>query len=167
MDPLDVLQQHRSSPSSFASARITSRVELACIPSFPFADSNSSSYPPSQTTLFIFCFCNETFFVCLYLLAFWTSNLGLPSHLLSSTLLAPSLPYLVDYPKVIAAISCADSIIERTSLPGLVAAVTGPIMFMKQVINGVQFWKAAKIVSRVLFELGFRRLEWFERAWAR
>ncbi|KAL7416129.1 CDP-alcohol phosphatidyltransferase-domain-containing protein [Mrakia frigida] len=103
-------------------------------------------YYNNTTTLFIFCFCNETFFVCLYLLAFWTSNLGLPSHLLSSTILAPSLPYLVDYPKVIAAISVADSIIERTSLPGLVAAFTGPIMFMKQVINGVQFWKASKVL---------------------
>ena len=85
--------------------------------------------------------------MCLYLLAFSWNSIGLPSHLLSSTVLSPFLPYLVDYPKVIAAVSTVDAIIGKSNWPGVVAAICFPIMFGKQIINAVQFWKASKTVS--------------------
>lgn len=71
-------------------------------------------YYNDSRTLFIFCFCNELFFVALYLMAF------------------------IDTP-----ISSSISL----SWPQLLAILNFPIMFGKQIINCVQFWKASKIVS--------------------
>lgn len=71
-------------------------------------------YYNDSRVLFVFCFCNELFFVALYLMAF------------------------IDTP-----------IYSGVALtwPQLLALLNFPVMFGKQVINCVQFWKAAKIVS--------------------
>lgn len=73
-------------------------------------------YYNNKATLFTFCFCNELFFVALYLMAF------------------------IDTP-----ISKSISL----TWPQLIALLNFPIMFGKQIINCVQFWKASKIVSSV------------------
>lgn len=74
-------------------------------------------YYNNKATLFTFCFCNELFFVSLYLCAHDHSTPWF--HLFG---------YAFTWPVIL-------------------ALVNFPIMFGKQVINCVQFWKASKIVS--------------------
>lgn len=101
-----------------------------------------------QTVLFLFCFFNELFFVCLYL------NKFVPKPILYA---APLKYLLTD--RVVIAIQQYD--IGRLVLRGLSALTwpqfVGAISFLpcatKQVINAVQFWKASKIVSRATFPL--------------
>lgn len=95
-----------------------------------------------QRTLFIFCFANEAFFVCLYLAAYWTTPIA-PHFLLPETFLHSDLAR--DHPKVFGYVIYY---LTHATWPQVVAALTFPIMFGKQVINVVQFWKASKIVSR-------------------
>lgn len=92
--------------------------------------------------LFVFCFANETFFVALYLLHFYSTPLGLPAHAVSS-LFPPGV--LLNQPKLLAAV---DGFVANLSVPLITAVLCFPIMFTKQVINVVQFWKASKIVRR-------------------
>jgi CDP-diacylglycerol--inositol 3-phosphatidyltransferase len=105
--------------------------------SFPF-----SPHPKlnPQRTLFIFCFANEAFFVCLYLAAYWVTpiapHLPLPNFFLSSDLAK-------DYPSIFGHIVYG---LRHATWPQVVAALTFPIMAGKQIINVVQFWKASKIV---------------------
>lgn len=81
------------------------------------------------------CAGNELFFVALYVMHAYTTPLGLDSLLrhLSPTILA-HLP-----PPIFKALALL-------TWPQVVAAVTFPIMFVKQVINCVQFWKASKVL---------------------
>ncbi|TXT07470.1 hypothetical protein VHUM_03190 [Vanrija humicola] len=71
-------------------------------------------YYNDRTTLFIFCFANELFFVCLYLM---------------SSVVRPIF-----------------SVIGWMTWPELIGLICFPIMFVKQIINVVQFWKASKIL---------------------
>jgi CDP-diacylglycerol--inositol 3-phosphatidyltransferase len=70
-------------------------------------------YYNNKVTLFTFCFCNELFFVALYLAAFIDTPISKGFWL---------------------------------TWPQLLALVNFPIMFGKQIINCVQFWKASKIL---------------------
>ncbi|GAA5966116.1 hypothetical protein JCM21900_004940 [Sporobolomyces salmonicolor] len=93
------------------------------------------SYYNNSRTLFLFCAFNELFFVSLYVAHTYKTPLlslqALPPFLLAylQTLPAPAI-------KTIATITW----------PQLLAVVTFPVMAGKQIINGVQFWKAAKVL---------------------
>ncbi|TXT05328.1 uncharacterized protein COLE_06648 [Cutaneotrichosporon oleaginosum] len=71
-------------------------------------------YYNNKVTLFTFCFCNELFFVALYLMAFIHTPISTATGWLT--------------------------------WPQLLAALNFPVMFGKQIINCVQFWKASKIL---------------------
>lgn len=81
------------------------------------------------------CAGNELFFVALYVMHAYTTPLGLDSilHQLPSSALE-LLPAAVF--KQVALLTW----------PEVVAAVTLPVCFVKQVINCVQFWKASKVL---------------------
>ncbi|BGP13546.1 phosphatidylinositol synthase 1 (CDP-alcohol phosphatidyltransferase1) [Rhodosporidiobolus nylandii] len=92
------------------------------------------SYYNNSTTLFLFCAANELFFVSLYILNTYSRPLLSPSQL---ALLPPSLlRLLTSFPAAL-----------DISWPHLLAALTFPLMAGKQVINVVQFWKAAKLLN--------------------
>ncbi len=84
-------------------------------------------YYNNKVTLFTFCFCNELFFVALYLAAFIDTPISKGFWL---------------------------------TWPQLLALVNFPIMFGKQIINCVQFWKASKIVSSVTSISGEMVISW-------
>jgi hypothetical protein len=90
--------------------------------------------------LFVFCFANETFFVCLYLNKYWSKplqhSLNIPDAWLDA--LVQVSPELFKW---------TSWLIKNVTWPQLVGAVTFPICAGKQMINVVQFWKASKIVS--------------------
>ncbi|GAA6026734.1 hypothetical protein JCM8097_005821 [Rhodosporidiobolus ruineniae] len=92
------------------------------------------SYYNNSLTLFTFCAFNELFFVALYILHSYSKPLLSPSQLAS--LPGPVLHFLTSFPFLL-----------KTSWPHVVAAVTGPVMAGKQIINVVQFWKAAKMLN--------------------
>lgn len=105
-----------------------------------------------QRTLFVFCFANELFFVCLYLNHYWTTplmaNFPIPTAILTSELTAA-------HPKLVGGVI---NVLRNLNWPQVVAAMTFPICAGKQIINVVQFWKASKIVSPsspVLLSLSF------------
>lgn len=83
--------------------------------------------------------CNELFFVALYLIKWYPTPLGI-----HTTDILPYLPkeILVKIPR-----SVFTFIEQRLTWPFLLAGVTFPVCFMKQVINCVQFWKAAKALT--------------------
>jgi len=81
-------------------------------------------YYTDSRVLFAFCFGNELFFVALYLMKWVESSIGLESY--SGH---PSLNHL--------------------TYPQLLAILTFPIFFLKNVINVVQLWKASKILVGV------------------
>jgi len=97
------------------------------------------SYYNNSRTLFFFCACNEIFFVALYLIQWYPTPLGIHTHHL--------LKYL---PKeVILRIPLGVIRFVETTLtwPYLLAAITFPVCLGKQIINCVQFWKAAKALT--------------------
>ncbi len=113
--------------------------------------------PPPQHTLFVFCFCNELFFVCLYLNAFYTTpllggNQSLVASLTSLLQHPDRIEFAWHHPQLT---KLAVKWLRSVTWPQVVAVLTGPICFAKQVINVVQFWKASKIVSS-----GSRRRRW-------
>lgn len=86
-----------------------------------------------QTTLFVFCAGNELFFLALYLMRFYKTPLGI------STLVLKSAPGLLP------ALSPATwRVIETITWPQIMGILSFPVCFIKQVINAVQIWKAAK-----------------------
>lgn len=89
-----------------------------------------------QHTLFFFCACNELFFVALYLTAFYRTPLefNLLAH----------LP--VHYRRAVP-LSISKYLHETLTWPQVLAVITFPVCFGKQVINCVQFWKAAKSLT--------------------
>ncbi|KAK4053672.1 phosphatidylinositol synthase 1 (CDP-alcohol phosphatidyltransferase1) [Microbotryomycetes sp. JL201] len=93
------------------------------------------SYYNNSTTLFLMCGGNELFFVALYVMNSYKVPLGVESllHYLPKPILdvLPAQVY-----KQLALITW----------PELIAAVTLPVMFVKQVINVVQFFKASKVL---------------------
>jgi len=93
------------------------------------------SYYNNSITLFIFCFGNEMFFICIYLMAFYHTPIGISSPYMMS-FLPPALRDAIPL-KIWSAI-------QRITLPQLLAFASFPICFGKQAINCVQFWKASK-----------------------
>ncbi|TNY20738.1 hypothetical protein DMC30DRAFT_351848 [Rhodotorula diobovata] len=93
------------------------------------------SYYNNSKTLFIFCAANELFFVALYVL----NSYSVP---LLSSLPAPLAPHLVRLPAPLL------RLLLKVSWPHLVAVLCAPVCAGKQVINGVQFVKAAKLLAR-------------------
>ncbi|PWN45960.1 CDP-diacylglycerol--inositol 3-phosphatidyltransferase [Ceraceosorus guamensis] len=102
----------------------------------------------SQRWLFFYCAGNELFFVCLYLLDFYPTPLGLePSWFLAplpSSLQLHLTRLAVDQPK--GAVGLAFALVRRTTWPQIAALVTLPICAAKQLFNALQFWKAAKVL---------------------
>lgn len=107
---------------------------------------------PPQRTLFFFCFCNELFYVCLYLNAFYTTPLISPDLPISAFILrgmsvvsSPETAWRMAtyFPKTSNALVW---FLKQLTWPQLLAILTGPVCFGKNVINCVQFWKASKIV---------------------
>ncbi|KAE8540604.1 hypothetical protein D1P53_002967 [Cryptococcus gattii VGV] len=100
-------------------------------------------YYNDSRTLFVFCFANELFFVCLYLNHYWTTplmtNFPIPTALLTSDLTAA-------HPKLVGGVI---NVLKNLNWPQVVAAMTFPICAGKQIINVVQFWKASKILVGV------------------
>ncbi|KAN0066502.1 phosphatidylinositol synthase 1 (CDP-alcohol phosphatidyltransferase1) [Thecaphora frezii] len=95
-------------------------------------------YYNDSRTLFFFCAGNELFFVCLYLMDFYKRPLGLdiePLFFLVPTSLKGSwlLQLIINE-------------IPKLSWPQILGAISFPICAAKQVINCVQFWKAAKVL---------------------
>jgi CDP-diacylglycerol--inositol 3-phosphatidyltransferase len=84
----------------------------------------------------MFCFCNELFFVCLYLNA--SVRTPISSHVLPN--LVAYLPFGKVTPYLV-------RLAATLTWPQFIGALNFPLCFAKQVINVVQFWKASKIVS--------------------
>jgi len=106
--------------------------------------------------LFLFCALNETFFIALYLLSFSSPLLspsllvtnengltsaqpGSPAHPKASTLFAN--------PWSAAALEMARANKMDSTIPWIIAGVSFPVMFGKQVINVIQLVKASKWLS--------------------
>ncbi|KAF7305115.1 CDP-diacylglycerol--inositol 3-phosphatidyltransferase [Mycena kentingensis (nom. inval.)] len=84
-------------------------------------------YYNSRTTLFLVCFANELFFVCLYLMRWTSKPIGLPDLFPSTAWNTANLTY-----------------------PQAFALLSAPVCLTKNlVINSVQLWKASKILVGV------------------
>lgn len=105
-------------------------------------------YYNDSRTLFFYCAGNELFFVCLYLMAFYSTALGIKPEWLLWPLgrgIAASLVKSAEQnPDSIQAI--VFELIKKLTWPQIVGFLTFPICFIKQAINAVQFWKAAKVL---------------------
>ncbi|RSH85073.1 CDP-diacylglycerol-inositol 3-phosphatidyltransferase [Apiotrichum porosum] len=92
-------------------------------------------YYTSKFTLFMFCFCNELFFVCMYLNAFIQTPI--------SSVVLPELVVKTGLDKIA---PCLLRGAANLTWPQFVAALNFPLCAGKQIINVVQFWKASKIL---------------------
>jgi len=94
------------------------------------------SYYNNNHTLFFFCMCNELFFVALYLIKWYPTPLGINiEHYLPKDLWYKTPAALDDFLQ------------NRLTWPFILAAATFPVCLGKQIINCVQFWKAAKSLT--------------------
>lgn len=93
------------------------------------------SYYNNNKTLFFFCFGNELFFVALYVMNSYHVPIGL-SHTLQR--FSPEFLHLLP--------AEVHKFLITMTWPQFAAIVTFPIMFTKQIINCVQFWKASKVL---------------------
>ncbi|KAG7535955.1 hypothetical protein FFLO_03553 [Filobasidium floriforme] len=109
-------------------------------------------YYNDNRTLFFVCFANELFYVCLYLNKFYTTPLLPTSWIdwLIHTFLGTTAAHPEKAWRLIHAFPGWTNLIvwflRQLTWPQILAAVTGPICFLKNVINVVQFWKASKIL---------------------
>ncbi|CAE6424012.1 unnamed protein product [Rhizoctonia solani] len=102
-------------------------------------------YYNDSTTLFVFCACNELFFVALYLISFGPYKpVGGPFTTIAELLLSFQ-PTGAPIP----ALDSAAKLIGNLSWPDVLALITFPISFAKNVINVVQLWKASKMLVGV------------------
>lgn len=111
-------------------------------------------YYNDSRTLFFFCAGNELFFVCLYLMEFYPTPLGLnPAWFL--------FPFGTAYKEAVFQAAATDpaswshafvEAVMKVTWPMVAAAVTLPVCFMKQVFSVVQFWTAAKALVGVDLE---------------
>jgi len=116
----------------------------------------------SQRWLFFYCAGNELFFVCLYLMDFYPTPLGLQPEWLIAALPVHTANALttaaVQDPKGWAALLFA--VIRNATWPQIAGALTFPICAAKQLFNALQFWKAAKVLVGIdLIERAQARLE--------
>ncbi|KAG8777404.1 CDP-diacylglycerol-inositol 3-phosphatidyltransferase [Ceratobasidium sp. 428] len=102
-------------------------------------------YYNNSLTLFIFCACNELFFVALYLLSFGPYP---PIGGLFATLSQILLTFQPTG-KPIPELALAAQYIATLSWPHLLALISFPICFGKNIINIVQLWKASKMLVGV------------------
>ncbi|PQE18765.1 cdp-diacylglycerol-inositol 3-phosphatidyltransferase protein [Rutstroemia sp. NJR-2017a WRK4] len=112
-------------------------------------------YYTNKTVLFLFCALNEIFFIALYLLSF-SSPLLSPSLLqvgkngeAAATLLpgnpaSPSAASLFANPYSAGALELARANKMDSTWPWIIAGISFPVMFGKQVINVVQLVKASR-----------------------
>lgn len=98
-----------------------------------------------QITLFIFCAGNEIFFIALYLV--YTSKL--PALGISPEVVHAVVPAAVKEHISAAFFDTVSAYIADITLAHVVAIVSFPICFTKQIINFVQFWKASKTLVGV------------------
>ncbi|WFD36021.1 CDP-diacylglycerol--inositol 3-phosphatidyltransferase [Malassezia cuniculi] len=98
-------------------------------------------YYNDSRTLFFFCACNEMFFVCLYLMAFYNTPLALPLYYI------PGVAWLANQNSTISWLVYQG--VPRLSWPQIVGGLTLPVCAAKQMINCVQFWKAAKTLAGI------------------
>ncbi|KAH7340851.1 CDP-alcohol phosphatidyltransferase-domain-containing protein [Rhizoctonia solani] len=102
-------------------------------------------YYNDSTTLFVFCACNELFFVALYLISFGPYKpVGGPFTTIAEVLLSFQ-PTGAPIP----ALDTAAKFIAKLSWPDLLALISFPISFAKNIINIVQLWKASKMLVGV------------------
>ncbi|KAK0561627.1 phosphatidylinositol synthase 1 (CDP-alcohol phosphatidyltransferase1) [Tilletia horrida] len=108
-------------------------------------------YYNDSRTLFFFCAGNELFFVCLYLMASYETPLELSLQTLllplPQALTAPLFEHIKTHPSSVLAFVARE--LPQLTWPQIVGALTLPICAAKQVINVVQFWKAAKVLVGV------------------
>lgn len=108
-------------------------------------------YYNDSRTLFFFCAGNELFFVCLYLMEFYPTPLGLDpdwflwpwGHAIREHVLKAAASNSDSWSKLFY------QSVGKITWPMVAAAVTLPICFMKQVFSVVQFWTAAKVLVGV------------------
>ena len=96
-----------------------------------------------QRVLFVLCAANELFFLCLYLMAFYTRPLGLNI----ASIFPSALFDWVTADKMSWQFKLVYETIPSLTWPQIVGAISFPMCAVKQVINGVQFWKAAKVLA--------------------
>ncbi|KAJ9090843.1 hypothetical protein QFC20_007804 [Naganishia adeliensis] len=112
-------------------------------------------YYNDSRTLFFFCFCNELFYVCLYLNAFYHKPLISPDLSVSALILRGlSVASSPETAWKIATYFHKTSnmlvwFLRQLTWPQVLAILTGPVCFGKNIINCVQFWKASKILVGV------------------
>jgi hypothetical protein len=114
----------------------------------------------SQTVLFLFCTFNELFFIALYLLSF-SSPLLSPSLLITNdektgaTSIQPGSPAhpkpsnIFINPWSAGAMEMARANKMDSTIPWILAGISAPVMFGKQVINVIQLVKASKLLGEV------------------
>lgn len=112
------------------------------------ADSEAQLGLFAQRTLFFYCAGNELFFVCLYLMDFYPTPLGLKPEWflwpLGKEVASSLTKTAINNQDSIQALTF--EIIRKLTWPQVLGAITFPICAVKQVINAVQFWKAAKVL---------------------
>lgn len=86
-------------------------------------------------TLFMFCACNELFFVALYLNKYYSQTIGIAA-------LLPYVPPSILYNTPTLLLTA----LERLTWPQVIAVAAFPVCAGKQIINCVQFWKASKVL---------------------
>ncbi|KAB5596502.1 CDP-diacylglycerol--inositol 3-phosphatidyltransferase [Ceratobasidium theobromae] len=102
-------------------------------------------YYNDSLTLFIFCACNELFFVALYLLSFGPYKpIGGPFASLSQLLLT-----FQPAGKPVPELATVAQFFANFSWPHFLAFISFPICFAKNIINIVQLWKASKMLVGV------------------
>ncbi|OAA79175.1 CDP-diacylglycerol-inositol 3-phosphatidyltransferase PIS [Akanthomyces lecanii RCEF 1005] len=117
-------------------------------------------YYTNKTVLFIFCGLNELFFIALYLLSF--SSPLLSPHLIKSVeessgthiqagapMNASLLKQFFPDPYSAAALELARANKMDSTVPWILAGISFPIMFLKNVINVVQLVKASRWLAEV------------------
>ncbi|EXJ61025.1 CDP-diacylglycerol-inositol 3-phosphatidyltransferase [Cladophialophora yegresii CBS 114405] len=118
-------------------------------------------YYTNKTVLFLFCALNELFFIALYLLSF-SSPLLSPSLLVTSdkggstaTSAQPGSPAhprpsaIFVNPWSAGAMEMARANKMDSTVPWILAGLSAPVMFGKQVINVIQLVKASKLLGEV------------------
>lgn len=102
---------------------------------------DSVSIHADQRTLFFFCAGNEAFFVCLYLMAFYKVPLNISLDVI------PGVAAIAAQNKFVSWV--VYRAVPQLTWPQICAAVTFPVCAAKQIINCVQFWKAAKTLTGI------------------
>ncbi|KAF8759017.1 Cdp-diacylglycerol-inositol 3-phosphatidyltransferase [Rhizoctonia solani] len=101
-------------------------------------------YYNDSTTLFVFCACNELFFVALYLISFGPYKpVGGPFTTIAELLLSFQ-PTGAPIPARL-----GRQAHRKSLMADVLALITFPISFAKNVINVVQLWKASKMLVGV------------------